>query len=293
LALNLEFLWRQDGMAISERDDRVLKAIATAREQHEELADLLGFYHDLYEIQFKAKSRLPEPELRGEQAMQWRLERGLPQMAFGQLKVEPELLELLVAQVTEVSLRYNPTWELEKRESTAGELLSVARDVYETWDTLVAPKASLEVGDDSGASMGHATTLAVSLALAPYLQRASETVLPRLDLALWREGSCPICGGRPNFSILDEETGARELMCSRCDSLWRASRLNCPFCAAGEKTTYYTTEDDLYRLYVCPECKHYLKAVDLRKARRVVLPRVERLLTVGMDLRATKEGYLG
>ncbi len=280
-------------MAIGDRDKRVLEALATAREQHEELTELLDFYYDLYEVQFEAKARLPEPELRDEQAMLWRLERGVPQLAFGQLGVELELFEPLVAQVAEVFVRHNPTWKSEGKDLTADELLSLARDVHETWETLTAPKAGLKDGDDNEGPAGHTTALAVSLSLAPYLQWASETILPQLDLTLWRKGTCPICGGRPNFSILDEETGARELMCSRCDSLWRASRLNCPFCAAGEKTTYYSSEDDLYRLYVCPECKQYLKAVDLRKAQRVVLPVIERLLTVRMDLTAIEEGYRG
>jgi formate dehydrogenase maturation protein FdhE len=47
----------------------------------------------------------------------------------------------------------------------------------------------------------------------------------------------------------------------------------------------------MHRLYVCPACREYLKTVDLRKARRVVQPMVERLLTVGMDLAARDEGF--
>jgi formate dehydrogenase maturation protein FdhE len=54
---------------------------------------------------------------------------------------------------------------------------------------------------------------------------------------------------------------------------------------------YYASDDELHRLYVCPSCNHYVKTVDLRKARRVIQPMVERLLTVGMDLAAQQEGY--
>ena len=280
-------------MAIGEKDNRVLKALATAREQHEELTELLDFYYDLYEVQFRAKARVPEPDLLDDLAMRWRLERGMPQLAFDQLQVEPELFEPLVAQVAEVLVHYNPTWQLEPGGVTWEDPLSLAREVFETWDTLTAPKPGFGDGDDSQTSTGHTTALAVSLSLAPYLQRASDAILPRLDLTLWKEGTCPICGGRPNFALLDEETGARKLMCSRCASMWGVSRISCPFCATGEKATFYSSEDDLYRLYVCPECKHYLKTVDLRKARRVIVPMVERLLTVGMDLRARQEGYEG
>jgi hypothetical protein len=278
-------------MAVGEKDNRVLKALATAREQHEELTELLDFYYDLYEVQFQAKARVPEPVVRDEMAMRWRLERAVPQLAFGQLRVEPGFFEPLVAQVAEVLLHHNPTWQLEPKEVTSEDLLSLARDVFETWDTLTGPEPGSGDGSDDHTATGYTTALAVSLSLAPYLQQASDAILPQLDLTLWKQATCPICGGRPNFSILDEEAGARKLMCSRCASLWGTPRVSCPFCAAGEKATFYSSEDDLYRLYVCPECKHYLKAVDLRKARRVIIPMVERLLTVGMDLTARQEGY--
>ena len=48
-------------MAINENDLHVLQALAIAREEHQELADLLDFYHDLYQVQFGAKASLPEP----------------------------------------------------------------------------------------------------------------------------------------------------------------------------------------------------------------------------------------
>jgi formate dehydrogenase maturation protein FdhE len=280
-------------MAIADKDNRVLKALATAREQNEELNELLDFYYDLYEVQYQAKAGLPEPKQREEQAMRWRLEQGMHQVAFGDMGVESELFLPLVSQVSEVCIHHNPSWVRESSDVGADELLNLAQVVYEQWDTLTASKAGFSVADERVDSMGQVTALAVSLSLAPYLQRASDAILPQLDLTLWKKGTCPICSGRPNFSILDEDTGARELMCSRCDTLWRAARLNCPFCAAGEKTTYLSSKDDLYRLYVCPECKRYLKAVDLRKARRVILPTVERLLTIGMDLTAMEEGYQG
>ena len=60
-------------MAISDQDRRVLRALAGAREKHEELSELLVFYYDLYQVQFEAKADLPEPEVRDELAMRWRL----------------------------------------------------------------------------------------------------------------------------------------------------------------------------------------------------------------------------
>jgi formate dehydrogenase maturation protein FdhE len=280
-------------MAIGKKDQRVLKALTEAREQHEELADLLDFYHDLYEVQFQAKAEVSEPEVRDELAMHWRLEGGIPQLTFDQLGLEPEPFAQLVARVTDVLLRYNPGWQVDQASWVPEKMITQAQQVFETWDTLTAPKPGSEGVQSDDVWPSHPMALAVGFGLAPHLQRASDVILPGLDLASWGRGYCPVCGGRPNFALLDEESGARKLMCSRCASLWPYSRLDCPFCITEERPAYYPSEDGLHRLYVCPACKRYLKTVDMRKARQVVHPMVERLLTVGMDLAAREEGYEG
>jgi FdhE protein len=277
-------------MAIQEPDLQVLRALTEAREQHEELADLLDFYHDLFEVQFEAKAGVPEPELRDDLATRWRLEGGIPQLTFDQLDLEAESFAKLVAQIGDVICRHNPAWESMLLERSAGEQVALARKVFETWDTLTSPKPDVE-GPDSEASNDHRQGLAVGFALAPHLQRASSVILPHLDLTLWTQSYCPICGGRPNFALLEEERGARRLMCSRCNSLWPYARVGCPFCESKEKQIYYPSDDSVYRLYVCPACNDYLKTMDLRGVFREVNPVVERLLTVGMDLAAKQEGY--
>ncbi len=65
-------------MTMSDQDRQVLQALADARQQHGELAELLDFYHDLYQVQFEAKASLPEPEVRDDLAMRQRLAAGFP-----------------------------------------------------------------------------------------------------------------------------------------------------------------------------------------------------------------------
>ena len=276
-------------MTIGDSDMRLLSALAKAREQHEELGALLDFYYDLYEVQFQAKARLPEPEIRDGLAMRWRLEGGIPQLTFGHLPVEAESFAQLVRRITDTFVRHNPGWDLGHEDAAPAELLERARHVFETWESLTSPRPDRQ--DAETAEADRLADMAVGFALAPYLQRAAESILPLLDLGLWKQGYCPVCGGVPNFSLLEEETGARKLMCSRCASLWAYPRLGCPFCGTTEAQPYYGSDDELHRLYVCGACNRYLKAVDLRQARRVVHPIVERLLTVGMDLAAQEEGY--
>jgi FdhE protein len=277
-------------VATSERDLQTLKALEVARQQHPALVDLLSFYYDLYRVQFQAKPDLAEPEVRDEMAMRWRLEGGIPQVTFDQLGVEPERFARLVEQVTDVFVLHNhPALQAGSRQWTPGELVARAREVFESWDTLTAPRLT---GEGFGEFVaGGLSAQAVGFALAPYLQRAAERILPCLQLALWTRGYCPICGGRPNLALLGKGGGPRQLVCSRCASVWAYAGAACPFCESEGMQTYYVSEDGLYHLYVCPGCNAYLKAVDLAQAQHEVYPLVEYLLTVGMDLAAHQEGY--
>jgi formate dehydrogenase maturation protein FdhE len=54
---------------------------------------------------------------------------------------------------------------------------------------------------------------------------------------------------------------------------------------------YYSSEDEVYRLYVCQVCQRYLKTLDQRKARREFSLPVERITSVDLDITAREQGY--
>jgi FdhE protein len=95
------------------------------------------------------------------------------------------------------------------------------------------------------------------------------------------------------MAFLKRESGARWLLCSRCDTEWLFQRLECPYCGTQEQNAlvFFTDEEELYRLYVCERCKCYLKAVDLRKTEAEVLLPLERLYTIDLDTQAVGKGY--
>ena len=273
---------------MQDKDQQVLAALARARDEHEELAGLLDFYRALAVIQFEAKAQIStDVEVHDEIAMRQRLEGGVPQLAFDQLTIEPATFAHLVKDIMGVLVHHNPDWaEMAeaKEEPAAEELMKLAKEAFERKTQLV--QAELPA---SGLM-----TLAVEFALVPYLERAAEALMPCLDQSLWQRGYCPLCGAPPDFALLDEESGARHLICSRCNSQWRYVRLKCPFCGTTDytKLQYYLSDDEVYRLYMCELCKHYLKAIDLRKAQGKVLLPVERIVTVAMDVAAQEKGYV-
>ena len=47
----------------------------------------------------------------------------------------------------------------------------------------------------------------------------------------------------------------------------------------------------MYRLYLCGNCKRYLKVLDGRQISFEPLLPLQRIITVGMDVSAREEGY--
>ncbi len=131
------------------------------------------------------------------------------------------------------------------------------------------------------------------------LQLRAKNVSARETLALLR-ALAPMChragvklvaNDRPDLAILAGDPAARSLVCSRCSTAWLYRRVGCPFCHDVERQAYYVDGDARYRLYLCQGCRRYLKTIDARRLGGNLDPKVERLVTIGMDLAALREGY--
>ncbi|MBN1369434.1 MAG: formate dehydrogenase accessory protein FdhE [Dehalococcoidaceae bacterium] len=129
--------------------------------------------------------------------------------------------------------------------------------------------------------------------LRPFLTGYGLAFKERFNQHSWRRGHCPVCGSVPSFSYLDKEKGARYLVCSCCNTDWLFQRLDCPFCHNVEQPllSYRTDESGLYRVYFCEKCKHYLKAVDLRKVAEDINLGLEMIITADLDRQAQELGY--
>jgi FdhE protein len=263
----------------------VSEALAEAARREPDLAPYYEIHRTLLELQEEARGKIAATlEMADKEALQRRLLQGLALISFDQLPIEAEHFVKLAKAIAQVLTDY----EVDVGDRTLpndAEWVSLARQRFEEG----------QAGREWGGESEEATLaqMSVDLALKPYLEWAAEQVLPYVDQQRWKRGYCPICGGAPDFAFLDEETGARHLLCSRCNSQWLYRRLECPFCGTTDHTKlfYYPSEDSVYRLYVCQECRRYLKTIDLRQAGRVVLLPVERVTTVAMDAAARQEGY--
>ena len=263
----------------------ISEVLTEAARREPDLAPYYELHRTLLELQEKAREEIAATlEMADEEALQARLLQGLPLLSFAQLPIEAERFAKLVSTVAQLLTDYDPELAEPVPDGPA-ECLALARQRFEEGQM---------VGERSGEPEEATLTQAsVDLALKPYLEWAAEQVLPYVDQQRWKRRYCPVCGGAPDFAFLDEEIGARHLLCSRCNSEWLYRRLGCPFCGTTDHTKlfYYPSEDGVYRLYVCQECQRYLKMIDLRQVGRQILLPVERVTTVAMDVAAQEEGY--
>jgi FdhE protein len=109
----------------------------------------------------------------------------------------------------------------------------------------------------------------------------------------WQENVCPLCGARPGMAELTGEEGRRRLSCSACFYTWSFKRMKCPSCGSEdtEKLSYFTAGEGATRVDTCRACSRYIKTRDARKGDSDVPLEVEDLLTIHLDLLASREGF--
>jgi formate dehydrogenase maturation protein FdhE len=268
----------------------VLEALAEAAQRESELVPYYELHRALLELQETAGEEITATlEMVDDEALRARTLQGLPVLSFDQLPIKADHFARLATEIAEVLVEH----EVEVRDGslpgTDPEWVSLAQRRFEAGQVVEEGERD-EEQQEAEATLAQ---IATDQALKPYLAWAAEQVLSCVDQDHWKRGYCPVCGGAPDFAALETDTGARNLLCSRCNSQWIYRRVGCPFCGITDHTQlmYYPSEDEVYRLYVCQACQRYLKTIDLRKATRKVLLTLERIATVAMDAAAQQEGY--
>jgi FdhE protein len=135
-------------------------------------------------------------------------------------------------------------------------------------------------------------TLGFEVAAKPFVAAAAAGLALPADQSRERS-ACPACEGSPDFAYLDMDVGERNLVCWRCETAWPYRRIGCPYCGSTDpaKLSYAQTEDHAFRVYLCEECRGYLKTVDLRSAGAGLPLYEQRLRSWTLDHIAAEGGY--
>lgn len=269
-----------------DRDRQTLEKLEGLRQEDPQLEYLLEPYAQMLKLQLERKSLLPhsQPHLSQEQIAS-RVASGEPLVSFDELAVEwgsfEELFQKIASLVSDSDSGESPA----KLATQSSLLKQVTREWYEG-SAFSAAVSQMGIAESL-------LSFVLGSALYPFVSLQSAALMPLLNQETWRRGRCPICGGKPDLCYLEPEVGARWLLCSRCGAEWLFQRLECPFCGSTNQNSlaYFTDDSELYRLYVCEGCRHYIKAIDLRKTKSPVWLPMERILSMDMDEQAQERGY--
>lgn len=272
-------------------DSKILKRLEAWEEKEGPLPESLVFYQRLLCIQSEAKLRIgiTGPNLSSE-VISNRMRAGQPLLEFDDLSVDWLLVQDIFEEVSTLLSSYLVvSTEVRENLKKSSSYLDFLKEITGIWFEGIPMPPLVAV---SGANEA-LWEFMIHAALRPFLLRHREALFNFVNQELWRRGYCPICGGSPDFAFLDKERGARWLLCSRCDAEWLFQRLECPYCGTQDQgaLAYFTDDKGLYRLYVCQQCRRYLKAIDLRRVDHEVLMPLERFLTLDLDIQAHRDGY--
>lgn len=253
---------------------------------------LANFYLELMDLTDKVNSIEWKVDFADQAKESWL--KGTPILTELQPEAEKELYKEVIFNVFESAKKWQPG-PAELSEDTISlleklrdeELIELAKAAINDVPTDKAKWADkLQVPEEL---MEFLATNIARLVLNSY----AATVAKQLDLEKWDKGYCPICGDSPTMAKLSGEVGIRMLHCGRCETEWRFDRIGCPYCGNKDtgKLSFVTLEDNKqYRLYLCDQCKSYLKTVDERQCGAVDLF-CEDLATADFDKLASSEGY--
>ena len=272
--------------------DRLLQKLRARGRDEETDPQLLRFYQQLLKVESDALKHLGKPEVTlNREIAQKRLDEGLPLLQFDELSLNWAYLKEVFAAVRDIFARHKNLFTRSPgsyASSQAHFTLPWFKKAARAWFNGL--EVSFKGNTDSA---NYLLGEILGATFRPLLASYRKALVGWVEQENWRHRYCPFCGGSADFAFLDEERGSRWLVCSRCDGQWLFKRLECPSCGTQNQNSlsYFTDEEGKYRLYVCEECKRYLKAIDLRQSKSEFLPALERLFTLDVDRGAQGKGY--
>jgi len=258
----------------------------------------VDFFRDITRAQYKIKSQLHVNDTTfslTEDEVKEKMQKGNPLIAWNDIPVKEPLLKDLFQEMCEI---------MKSHENTEKKVIKRIIDAESSGDLKLDTLTEKLFLHDSGYFLSLSKSLDISedvlvfiaLSMAkPFVETVAEKLQDKVVDDKWLRNYCPVCGSCAQISKLDREDGKRILYCLLCGSRWRYMRLKCSFCgdeqASGMK--FLAEEGSPYRIDLCEKCRRYIKTFNEKSAgsTREIIPAVEDLATMYLDILAEKEGY--
>ena len=280
------------------RLEKLNREIEIYLKEKQEAEPLFRFSGELFRLQERYAGQIkPHRSWSREQARELFLQ-GCYLLKDAPPAIAPGLFRSILGEIVEAVIRHFPRAEPLRKIMRQPELTETRLPQFLAGSNLLDSR-ELEKqvrawgweGDEPVESSLAAGT--VKDALAPFYIALAAAVREEIDLALWGEGFCPVCGQDPGMALLNDE-GARILHCSFCRTCWQFPRLECPFCRNRDPQRlgyFYADEYPGRRVQVCERCKSYLKTAVVKEIGREVILELEDIFTLELDHLARREGY--
>lgn len=270
--------------AAQEKIRQACREVTAARPAYTEI---LKFYEAVFLAQEAAKDDTDVPQIDiPEDILAMKLEGKFPLAAAAEFEIDLDAATRLLKKLFNIA-----------DESASADMKEAARMISECLGSgTLNPKDlfDLALGKDKSARIPPGVSADMALlfgynSIRPSLRLCSEHLSALLNAKEpWRTGYCPICGSSPGLSMLKGE-GERYYVCSFCWHEWLTPRIYCPFCDNTDSSQlhyFFSDEEPEYRVDGCDRCSRYIKTVDLRKTSRTVVPVVEAIATLHLDLKS-------
>lgn len=268
-------------------EPRELAELRRLKQEQPELASAVDLQIELIQLQRRVQSRVSLPAIKLDTDSLNALLPSAPILRFEHLPIEWGDLRFLL-RATAAAMRSHEA--LEESDFRRVEILARDADrlpvVIRSWYESTRPDAAPPDPEAAGLEP------VLLQAMRPFLTRSADAIMARIDLSSWNRGTCPLCGGDPDFAVITPAAD-RLLICGRCSARWHFDQLTCPFCLNNDRSriTSFASRDGVYRIFACDVCERYLKAFDARHATRPVMPVVDSVATLPFDAAAMQRGY--
>lgn len=276
-------------MIATTTDQELLAQLQEEEEKTPALQETISLHQEL--IAARAALRPAVPELKPDRnQVEELINQRVPLISRWELPWDEQSFTRLAAEICDIAGRHRQDLasQFERIRSLLTDNAEQTQDIVTRY--LREREVKLPAEPDTEPEL---LSFVLNNALHPFMRAYATVLTPLIEEDKWYQRFCPLCGGEPDFGYLEKKVGGLRLLCSRCDTAWMYKRGECSFCGNSRQDTfaYYLSDDEVYRLYVCDECKRYLKVLDGRQtSRKPTLP-LYRITTIGMDISAHQEGY--
>lgn len=255
-------------------------------------------YRELFEIRRRRSAQIENDCTRVRERYRQLFREGLCLLSETRLAIDPVLFRAVLGDIVAAFVGIFPQMESLTKIMELPELSENSLPRLLAGDKLL-DSAKLEKQliawgwEDEGQAGSYIAAGTVRDALATFYISFARAVREEIDLLLWGEGCCPVCGQPPGMAMHEKE-GARILECSLCSTTWQFPRLECPFCRNRDPQQlgyFYADDYPGRRVQVCERCKSYLKTVIVKELGRDVVLGLEEVYTTDLDILARREGY--